>query len=389
MFIDYLRYIAFEGRLRHFFNTNLENYVEPRDTTGQHLRFSPQYLARSFDRYGGIPAVFRDLYCNSPPPDVIYEELCYRLGICRHSDAIDGIEQRLGGSPPTSKYSDRGDVDLQIIVDIDPKRWHPRYDEAASYENVSIVYRRAGVAFGRLKSGDKVYDQARGQARYGTLCGLFRTLKEQHFALTCGHVAAHGSLVEIERPRRWWWLPVARHQARLGWTIHHETCPPRQVGGKVKSHLDAALIQVEGRRGSPGIGHEAVMKPLSTMLQEAPVVFRGGGRGRDTLGRISALTVRKSIDLYREGQLREVGDVLMLGHRYPMYVRQPLSRPGDSGAAVRQGLQTNGPFNKLNEWYGMILGGDDTGAFATYAEQLWSWAAETTGDSIVSFDFEA
>jgi hypothetical protein len=158
----------------------------------------------------------------------------------------------------------------------------------------------------------------------------------------------------------------------------------------VKTHVDAALIEcgLTGSPSTPKVESEASIEPIATVLQLEPVVFRGSGRAAETPARVSAVTIRKSIDLFKAGQLREVGDVLMLAHRQPMYTAGRISRPGDSGAAVRQGFSSVGPFMKLNEWHGMIIGGDDTGAFATHAEHLCSWAAQVTGDPNIKFDFE-
>lgn len=116
--------------------------------------------------------------------------------------------------------------------------------------------------------------------------------------------------------------------------------------------------------------------------------FRGGGRAGETLARVSAVTVRKSIDLRSDGRLRSVGDVLMLGHRHPMYFVQNVSRPGDSGAAVRQDFASVGYFSEQNSWYGMILGSDEGGAYANYAEHLFAWAAQETGDAQLEFFYE-
>jgi len=49
MLLDYLRYVAFEGRLRSFFDDAVYNYVDRDETTGQHLRFSRDYLGRLFE----------------------------------------------------------------------------------------------------------------------------------------------------------------------------------------------------------------------------------------------------------------------------------------------------------------------------------------------------
>jgi hypothetical protein len=71
-----------------------------------------------------------------------------------------------------------------------------------------------------------------------------------------------------------------------------------------------------------------------------------------------------------------------------MYVSQRVSRPGDSGAAVRQDFSEVGPFRELNQWHGMILGSDEGGAYATHAEHLWEWAAQQIRDPQLDFMFE-
>ncbi|SFN94934.1 hypothetical protein SAMN05216573_1314 [Bradyrhizobium sp. Rc3b] len=70
-----------------------------------------------------------------------------------------------------------------------------------------------------------------------------------------------------------------------------------------------------------------------------------------------------------------------------MYILLPISRPGDSGAALRQGVSFAGSVTKENQWYGMIVGGDETSAYATHAESLWTWAAEATNNHNLEFAF--
>jgi hypothetical protein len=391
MLVDYLRYVAFNGRLRGLFSDGLNNYADPGDMTGQHLRFRPGYLERRFP--WRQQSIIRDLYWESHFNDLYFEQLKEELGIFGGPDTLALGEKGMGEAPSTFKYKEVRAPELQVVIDIHPARWKPRYNEVRSYEEVEIVYRLAGPAVGNFGSGDQVFDRHQGPARRGTLCGVFRASDGRRFALTCAHVAGRNSQVLVESPRRMWkWdLPAWARRRELGIVVHAEVCGPLRKLGNVETKLDAALIAVGSATGRPGrasVNAQAVVKPITTILQEEPVQFRGGRRPRETLARIAAVTVRKSIDLFRDGQMYEVGDVLMLGHRYPMYTAQRVSRAGDSGAAVRQGYSSVGPSDHFNHWHGMIIGGDDTGAFATHAEHLWAWAAEAAGDMDIEFDFE-
>ncbi|MCK1740180.1 hypothetical protein IVA80_04685 [Bradyrhizobium sp. 139] len=158
----------------------------------------------------------------------------------------------------------------------------------------------------------------------------------------------------------------------------------------VETRIDAALVKLKAPAAFNWCGASvrgAVVKPISSLLQEEPVAFRGAGRPGDTLARISAVTVRKSIDLFDSGELSSLTDALMIGHRQPMYILLPVSRPEDSGAALRQGFSFAGSVTKEKQWYGMIVGGDETSAYATHAESLWAWAAEVTNNHDLEFAF--
>lgn len=389
MLIDYLRYVAFAGRLRRFYEEGLYNYVEPSATTGQHLRFSPDYLDDRIGLRGH--EVIHDLYWESHSRDLNFERLKRDIGLAGDSDAVTGPQFKIGGPPATLSYREIDPPKLEIIIDIDPDHWTERYSEQRSYEDIPIIYRRAGPARANLSSGDKLLDSQR-RGGYGTLCGFFCTVDGPDFALTCGHVTSVGSRVLVERRRQIWKLPVWSSFANLGDTCHHAICGPGGgIGVPVRAQIDAALITVQRSMlmpTEPKVVRQATIKPISTILQEEPVRFRGAGRTIDTLARVSAVTVRKSIDLYKDGTLRHVGDVLMLAHRHPMYIVQRVSRPGDSGAAVRQDFSSAGYHRDLNQWHGMVLGSDEGGAYATFAEHLWGWAAQQIGDSNIEFLYE-
>jgi hypothetical protein len=390
MLVDYLRYVAFGGRLRAFFEDALYNYVEPSVTTGQHLRFAPDYLDERL-RWRG-QTIVRDLYWESHSKEIILEQLKHDMGLAGGPDSLTALHFEPGGPPKTFTYRELEPPRLEIIVDIAPDQWAPRYSERRAYEDIPVIYRRAGPAKADFGSGDKLFDRSRGPLKHGTLCGFFCSSEGPTFALTCGHVADSGSHMLVEQRRRIWKLPIWSSFRSLGTTRYVAVCRPPMSIGPVNTHLDAALIEVGPtaiRTTSPKVVRQATIKPISTILQEEPVRFRGAGNAVDTLARVSAVTVRKSIDLLRDGVLLDVGDVLMLGHRHAMYIAQRVSRRGDSGAAVRQDFSSVGPFTELNQWHGMVLGSDDGGAYATYAEYLWAWAAQVTGDSDIEFVFEA
>lgn len=390
MLVDYLRYVAFAGRLRDFFEKGVYEYVDPIATTGQHLRFSSEFLER---RLGSrTQEIIHDLYWNAHSQEAVFERLRRDLGLTIDADSIVAPAVEIGGPPATFAYREMVPPELEVIIDVDPKHWAPRYSERRLFEETPVIYRRAGPARGRLSTGDKVFDLRAGRSLYGTLCGAFWTPRDGRLALTCGHVASPGSRVMVEQRRRLWKLPVGWRQRTLGATRYHAMVDRAgAMDNATRTQLDAALVAVDSHAAPPitaKVVTQATVKPISTILQEEPVRFRGGGRAAETLARVSAVTVRKSIDLFKDGQLHELGDVLMLGHRHPMYIAQRVSRPGDSGAAVRQDCSSVGPFAELNQWLGMILGSDEGGAFASYAEHLWAWAAHETGDPDIEFHFE-
>lgn len=390
MLIDYLRYVAFNGRLRDFFLDGFVNYVDPSDTTGLHLRFQPAYLEDQV-RWRGQLAI-RDLYLQPLPSELLLERLKDEIGIAGgHTLALS--QNQANGVPKTFLYREIRAPKLQVMVDIHPAKWNSRYEEIRSYEETEIVYRPAGPAVGQLSSGDRVYQDCQGSRRHGTLCGVFRASNGQRLALTCAHVVGGvQSQVVVESSRRiWkWHLPIWASCSKLGTVAHADICGQLKRSGYVETRLDAALIELEPWIGHTGIANvvtSAALKPITMILQDEPVQFRGSGRG-DTLARVAAVTVRKSIDLFNDGNMQEVGDALMLGHRHTMYTAQRVSHGGDSGAAVRQGFLSQGPFLLLNQWFGMVIGGDDTGSFATHAEHLWTWAAHLAEDLEIQFDFE-
>ena len=122
MLVDYLRYQAFAGHLRDFFEGSVQNYVDPEDTTGQHLRYSLEWLSKHWNY-----SLIKDLYIDreySCAEERFFDLINYVTGIRRFSDDFSLLEFRLGTTPPayTYKHDYQNVPELEIIIDIHPER---------------------------------------------------------------------------------------------------------------------------------------------------------------------------------------------------------------------------------------------------------------------------
>lgn len=373
MLIDYLRYVAFRGSLQPFFTDQFQRFVDPSVTTGLHLRFDPLFLSGPYGPRDQANTGF------------VLSHWRKQLG------ATETWPQRAGlgfndDAPWAVDYQTQHQPRLQIVIDVEPRRWNREYMSPREYEGVPIVYRPAAAARAHSESGQKIFDDVLGPSEFGTLCGTFLTGNRSSFGLTCGHVAAPGRQVLVRQRRKLWSVPLWSTDRPLGRSVHWALPQPGIQLTPIDNHIDAALIDM----GVPDVtaGTTADIRPISTMLQEDPVFFRGSGRPAPTLARVAGITVQKSIDLLKDGHMRSVGDVLMLGHPRPMYLHRRVSQPGDSGAAVRQARSSYTLAADADEWHGMILGSDDSAAYATYAERLWAWASMVTGDAGIEFVYD-
>src|ERR1051326_3907238 len=122
MFIDYLRYVAFNGYLRSFFEERLSDYVEAEVTTGQHLRFAPPYVQR-----------FLPYVPYSDVEGLLHYHHYYDLGFRIENWFPGFITKELSNRPVTFTYDYDRRPDLEIIIDVDPKRWSDRYIEPRNY----------------------------------------------------------------------------------------------------------------------------------------------------------------------------------------------------------------------------------------------------------------
>ncbi|RFU47353.1 hypothetical protein [Paraburkholderia sp. DHOC27] len=382
MLIDYLRYVAFAGRLRSFFTERYLEFVdEPSDVTGQHLRFSFDTSERSlwpeYTRYD-------------------HQYVALGFGVKQYPAHVQRSGFKLGSPPPTFPYTGQSPTKwgVEVLIDIVPDRWRGYSQrEEVSYEGFPIRFRPAGFARGQVGSGEKLYTGASDKSKFGTLCGFFSSVESGSFGLTCGHVAGNKKVSLLaDRRRKFWKFDLGSAMEPIGHTAYiadlseFRTASARQPRSLVTSRLDAALIALDPqisaeirtrREASGAIGFPPCVSVLE-MLQETKVGFRGAGRPSPTAARISGVTVWKSIDLYGDGVMHEIGDVLMIGHPRKTYLSRSVSRPGDSGSAI-MGWENDA------DWYGMLLGADEEATYASYAEQIWDWAAIQISDQYLDF----
>lgn len=382
MLIDYLRHLAFAGSLRQFFIEQYLEFVdEPSDVTGQHLRF------REHDPLSSRRYMHKD-----------YLDWAEMLGIGQYPAHTQLPGFAIGGPPPTFPYSgyfkEEPPFEIEILIDIAPDRWDDYSKREVRYEAFRIRFRPAGYARGQIGMGEKLYREARDRSKFGTLCGAFSSVDGGLFGLTCGHVAnIKDATIFADRRRRFWEFGLGSALVPIGCTAHiadlsqFHQAQARKPRGNVTSRLDAALItldhdidaRVEHRERSHTV-HSAPCIPVLEMLQEAKVGFLGAARRSPTAARISGVTVWKSIDLYGDGVMYEIGDVLMIGHPQKAYFSRSVSRPGDSGSAI---VKWEGYSDTY--WYGMLLGADEEATYASYAEQIWAWAATQIADPHLDF----
>lgn len=371
MLIDFLRYQAFHGSIRGFSREGYREYIGDRGLTGIHLRVAQDHVYRAWRFQPPWLAISQGL-----PPEWTLP------GVARTARGVGGE-----GVPRTFEYENQDRLKLEVILDVDPTSWSDELIESRPTDFGIVTFRRAGPAVGHLNSGDLIFDCNRGRKAHGTLAGIFRG-RRGNYGLTCGHVA--GLDAEIACALNNAWLPrwAKRHQ----WVgrVRHNSSPPVYSGSRsLDPRLDAALVHVESSAASIAASPAASPKPIAAMVQEEPVHFGSSTRKGNVCVRVAAVTIWKAMDLYRDGTLRDVSDVLMLGHAGYQYVRSSVSRPGDSGAAVRGGWPSAGSPHESRgqDWYGMLLGGDQCGAYASYAELLWHWAVGETSEQELDFTF--
>lgn len=373
MLIDYLRYAAFSGRFRSFFESGVYKFLSPEDTTGQHISFSPKF----FEENWGI----REKYLRRHK-DYYDDYLYYIFGI-HPSEYRSMARGFVGGErPPTRNYEKHIDG-IQITIDVAPERWKERYSESLKYEGADIVFRKSSHAKSQGFRSERLINTQRRDNDFGSLCGfIYNRDTDKLFGLTCGHITNVGDDVILESSFKIWDFGLFPTYTSIGKTRYRSLCCTNVAIGDIRTNLDVALIESKKRLSNHQEVTEDEIMPITSILQEDSVFFKGSGRTVPKLARISAVTVRKSIDILNNGQMVFIGDVLMLGHALPRYVSECVSRRGDSGSAV---LGYDGPYRPGRHWYGMIIGGDDCNSYASHAECLWSWVIQNVGTNNISF----
>jgi hypothetical protein len=376
--IDYLRYVAYRGRLRPFFEKGIADVIARELTTGYHVRFSDQQIEK-WSSHSEWWRLISTTASHFPPGYLRREFGIFRIGRSNAAGAAAGSK-----IPLTCDYGQDSPVEVEVVIDVDPDRWEDRFSEPRFVEGIPIRMRPSPPALGRLASGDKVFDVAKGTERHGTLCGLVRSGQlGEVYALTCGHVARAQSVVHVTEPRRMWRIPLGQTRRVVGRTRFY--CEPPKYAGHslVPCSIDAALIPLANARPASLTRHGAV-KAITAMRQEDSVCFMSSTRRAYIRTKIDAVTVRKAIDLHQNGELYDMGDVLMLSNHEYRYVPSSPVRDGDSGAAVQLCHdEADSP------WYGMIVGSGPTSAYATYSEFLMGWAAEATGGNDLGFYYRS
>lgn len=367
--IDYLRYLAFHGRLSAFVQEGFREHAGDRVVNGLHLRLSSTELQEA-------------ARCYNPPWQLVAEgtPLDWLSHDCLGLRSTGNVLGDKSGVQ-TWEYEEERPLRVEAIIDIDPRSWSEELSEPREAEFGTVRLRRASPATSHLGSGDVIFDKAKGRKRHGTIAGIFRSGTGAGYALTCGHVAkADASIASWNR--RPWYRPWGE-ESLIG-QVAFASLPPAYTGARwPETAVDAALIRLQASARLSG-HPPASPRAIAAMIQEEPVHFHSGSRRSSVRARIAGVTIWKAVDLYGKDQMYDLGDVLMLGHPHHMYGASSVSRPGDSGAAVQGGWPSTN-LTHPSDWYAMIVGSDQSGAYATYAESICKWAAGRIDDGDLDF----
>jgi hypothetical protein len=356
--------------MRAFVSEGFREYAGDRVVNGLHLRVSPKEIQDALRRY-------------CPPWQLVSDGI--PLDWLVHSFfGLSSTGRVLGDKTGvrTLEYDDKRPLKVEAIIDIDPRSWSEDLTEPRQTDFGTVRLRRASPATSHLGTGDVIFDRGKGRDKHGTVAGIFRSGAGADYALTCGHVAKANASVS-SWDRRPWYRPWAKES--LVGKVAYASLPPVHTGTRWhETAVDAALIPLQ--QVSTGMSRHSPAAPraVAAMIQEEPVHFHSGSRHVSVRARVAGVTIWKAIDLYGKDQMYDLGDVLMLGHPHHMYGASTVSRPGDSGAAV-QGGWPSANTRPPADWYAMIIGSDQSGAYATYAESVWRWAGHQIDDGELDF----
>lgn len=347
MTLDFLRNIAFNGELRSFFQEDYYNFGER--STGINLRFDEQFLRKVASYYDHDESDVDNWYSRDGFR-VRLANVLSQWGDRHWSDYPGGLY--LG------EYKDRRRI-VRILIDVDTEKNSLLFEGPREYEGFPIDYRVMGPIESHFSPGSPIMVPSGGR---GTLCGFLRDPSAGDiFGLTCGHVVA-GQAGPISHP--------GGKLGPLGQVFRVDT--PQGLGNcnrfaaPAANGLDVALIKV-GSKVPIAPGASRVVEPIATISSGDFVEFAGQGSRQSCPAMVMGATIWKKIDLFKDGREYCCGDIFEISHRTTPYISSPLSKAGDSGAAVTRG-------GGSAQWLGMLIGGQRSSSFVCYSEHIMDWA---------------
>lgn len=349
MSLDFLRRLAFDGELTGFIREDPYGLAE--EATGIGLRFDPDFVADVADRAART---------STEPSGNWHLRGDFGSILARAIDQVwFGDDRALADYRPYYRRDespkDRRSI-VQIVVDL-PTEHHPLFREGPrSYqEGYRIRYRVSGPIEAQYGCGSPI--QA-GASRGTLTVFLLDPQSQRTYALTCGHVApAPGLLVASPAGGAHLGPVLASITPTATGACNMHAYP----GGTV----DAALVDVHPPANvQPGAAK--VLRPIAQISDGDLVEFHGQGSRRQRPAMVMAATIWKRMTV--NGAAVCCGDIFEISHRTAPYVGSPLSRPGDSGAPVIA------PGVGVDEWLGVLIGGERNSSYCCYAEHVLDWA---------------
>jgi hypothetical protein len=341
MSLDFLRRLAFDGALADFIRTDPYQFGER--ATGIGLKFNPEFL----DRVSGWTRTEESI-------DNWYDRQDFGR---RLATALAGWEDESWLGFYAYSGDDRRKI-VQIVVDIRPGVDKKFVSGRREYEGFPIVYREMGPIEAHYAPGDCLQSPSGGR---GTLCGFLTEPQGSVFALTSGHVASSTGASIGDGAGRWPSLGTTRAMIVPG-----QSGPGNRYAAPEVAAIDAALVEVNAN-SVLSAGSSRVVEPISAISPGDLVEFVGQGSRRPGKAMVMSATIWKQFDL--SGSLVCCADLFEISHRNQPYVMSPMSKPGDSGAAVTKDAASD-------QWLGMLMGGHRSSSFVCYAAHIMDWASD-------------
>jgi len=216
-------------------------------------------------------------------------------------------------------------------------------------------------------------------ARAGTLGGVLMNKSDSvAYGVTCAHVVgATNAAVYQPAPQD------SASPSQIG-TVFFETlpralqagenCTSRARGGSSERSVDFALIEL-----LPSVAYESnaadTIAQVTTTAQGASVIFTGRSTEKGA-AETGPLCLWDEIDV--KGTVHCFGDIFVLEKPRPWYVNTDLVKEGDSGAWVIRHSATG-----ASAWWGMIIAGNGSRAYASFAENMLEASLRSTCGQLV------